>query len=75
MNRKKQTPPPLHAGDKVSWQTPQGRTAGTVVKRVTRPAQAGGHTAQASSEDPQYEVRSEKSGKTAIHRPQALHKR
>jgi hypothetical protein len=65
----------LKAGDEVRWDTPQGETHGKVVKKVTGTAKAGGHVAKASKDDPQYEVKSAKSGKTAIHHPDALKKR
>ena len=38
----------LKAGDKVTWDTPQGQTSGTVVKKETGTAKAGGHTAKAT---------------------------
>lgn len=64
----------LKKGDHVEWSTSQGKTTGTVTKKVTGTAKAGGHTAKASSGEPQYEVKSDKSGKTAIHKPDALKK-
>ena len=66
--------PALKKGDTVEWSTSQGRTEGTVTRKVTGTAHAGGHTAKASPEAPQYEVKSDKSGKTAIHRPGLLRK-
>ena len=36
-------------------------------------ARLAGRTVRASEDDPQYEVRSEKSGGTAVHKPGALH--
>ena len=62
----------LKAGDKVSWNTPQGTTTGKVVKKETGAAKAGGHTAKASKEEPQYRVKSDKSGKEAVHKPEQL---
>lgn len=63
------TPKP---GDHVRWNTPQGETHGTVDKIVTGTAKAGGHTAHATQKHPEVQVRSDKSGKTAIHKPEAL---
>jgi hypothetical protein len=65
----------LQPGDAVNWQTPQGVTSGKVTRKVTGTAKAGGHTAKASKAEPEYEVRSDKSGKKAIHKPGALHKK
>lgn len=66
--------PTLSKGDKVQWQTSQGRTEGTVTRKVSGTAKAGGHVAKASPEHPQYEVESSKSGKTAIHKADAVKK-
>jgi hypothetical protein len=63
-------------GDPVSWSTSsQGRTAGTVVKKVTGTAHVEGHEAHASARKPQYEVASDKTGRHAIHKPEALTRR
>ena len=66
--------PTLSKGDKVQWQTSQGRTEGTVTRKVTGTAKAGGHVAKASPQDPQFEVESAKSGNAAIHKAGALKK-
>ncbi len=62
------------AGDKVSWGTPQGRTEGVVVKTITKTARVKGHVAKASPEHPEVVVKSSKSGKPAVHRPEHLKK-
>jgi hypothetical protein len=64
----------LNKGDKVSWKTPQGETHGTVEAKVTGTAHVKGHTAKASKAEPEYRVRSDKSGKEAIHKPDQLKK-
>lgn len=65
----------LKKGDKVEWKTSQGETSGTVVRKVTGTAHEKGYTAKASPADPQFEVKSDKSGEKAIHKPGALHKK
>jgi hypothetical protein len=65
----------LKAGDKVKWGTPQGETTGEVVKKETGTTKAGGHTAKATKDDPQYRVKSDKSGKEAVHKPDELKKK
>jgi hypothetical protein len=65
----------LKPGDKVEWDTSQGKTDGVVVRKETRTARVKGHTAEATADDPQYRVRSRKSGKEAIHRPEELRKK
>jgi hypothetical protein len=61
-------------GDEVEWNTPQGKTRGTVKKKLTDRTEVGGQTIAASEEDPRYLVESEKSGKEAAHKPDALSK-
>ncbi|MBB5926920.1 DUF2945 domain-containing protein [Streptomyces echinatus] len=59
-------------GDKVAWRSHGSETTGTVEKKITKRTEASGRTVDASPEDPQYEVRSDKSGRTAVHKPSAL---
>lgn len=62
-------------GDKVSWETAQGTTTGEIVKKVTSKTTIKGHVAKPSEEEPQYVVRSDKTGEEAVHKPEALSKR
>jgi hypothetical protein len=64
----------LRKGDKVEWQTSQGKTEGEVVKKQTKPTKIKDHAVKASKSDPQYIVESAKTGKRAAHKPDALHK-
>ena len=43
-------------------------------RRITSDTEAAGRTVRADEDDPQYEVRSDTSGRTAVHRPAALRK-
>jgi hypothetical protein len=62
-------------GDQVEWNTPQGKTRGKVKKKLTSPrTEVGGQTVAASEDDPRYLVQSEKTGKEAAHKPDALEK-
>ncbi len=61
-------------GDKVEWNTPQGKTRGTVKKKLTSDTEVGGQEITASDDDPRYLVESERSGKEAAHKPDALTK-
>ncbi len=65
----------LHKGDQVTWNSHGGKAEGTVTRRITEDTEAGGRTVRASSDDPQYEVESDKSGNTAVHKPSALQKK
>jgi hypothetical protein len=59
-------------GDHVTWNSHGSKAEGTVTKKITKETEAGGRTVKASPDEPQYEVESEKSGKTAVHKPSAL---
>ncbi|MFI8005072.1 DUF2945 domain-containing protein [Streptomyces sp. NPDC086010] len=59
-------------GDKVSWESHGHRTTGKVKKKITDRTEAAGRTVDASRDEPQYEVESDKSGRSAVHRPDAL---
>ena len=63
----------LHKGDHVSWQSHGTTTEGTVQRKITKETEASGRTVKASEDEPQYEVESDKSGRTAVHKPGALH--
>lgn len=60
------------AGDHVSWNTPQGEAQGEVVRVIREHAHIGGHAVAASPDAPQYEVRSARTGKHAVHHAAAL---
>ena len=64
----------LKKGDRVEWNTSQGKTRGTVERRLTEPMEIQGHHVAASEENPEYLVKSEKSGKEAAHKPESLKK-
>jgi hypothetical protein len=60
-------------GDRVSWQSHGSTAEGRVEKKLTADTEAAGRTVRASTEDPQYLVRSDNGG-TAVHKPEALTK-
>ncbi|MFI8214259.1 DUF2945 domain-containing protein [Streptomyces sp. NPDC085932] len=62
-------------GDKVTWSSHGSRTEGTVEREITERTKAAGRTVDASKDEPQYEVRSDKSGRNAVHKPSALKKK
>lgn len=61
-------------GDNVSWNSSYDKSEGKVIKKVTSPTKVKGHTAKASPDLPEYMVKSNKSGKTAIHLAKELKK-
>ncbi len=60
------------AGDRVEWNSSQGKTEGKIEKKLTEPTEIKGHHVSASQENPEYLVKSEKTGKEAAHKPEAL---
>jgi len=64
----------LKKGDKVEWETSQGKTSGAVKKKLTAPTDIKGHHVAASEENPEFLVESGKSGKEAAHKPESLKK-
>lgn len=64
----------ISKGDHVSWKTHGTTTEGEVEKEITSDTEAAGRKVRASKDDPQYLVRSDKSGREAVHKPDALHK-
>jgi hypothetical protein len=65
----------LKTGDKVEWNSHGGKGVGKVEKKITTETEAAGRTVKASEDEPQYQVKSEKSGGTAVHKPGALKKK
>lgn len=61
-------------GEKVEWNTSQGKTTGEVKKKLTSPTDIKGHHVAASEDNPEYLVKSDKTGKEAAHKPDALEK-
>ena len=59
-------------GDQVTWNTAQGETVGTVIEKLTSRTSIKGHTADASEEEPQYLVESDKTGQRAAPQPESL---
>jgi hypothetical protein len=62
-------------GDKVTWQSHGSTAEGTVEEKITSDETAAKRKVRASKDDPQYRVRSAKSGNDAVHKPGALKKK
>jgi Hypervirulence associated proteins TUDOR domain len=61
-------------GDRVEWDTAGKTTRGVVKEIITEPTDFKNHHFEASKDQPEYLVESEKSGKEAIHRAEELRK-
>ncbi|MGC2786061.1 MAG: DUF2945 domain-containing protein [Roseiarcus sp.] len=62
----------LKTGDRVSWQSSGGGSVGRVERELKSPRKIAGHEVAASEDNPEYLVRSQKSGRIAAHKPSAL---
>jgi hypothetical protein len=61
-------------GDRVEWESSQGTIVGKVERKLTEPIEIGKHRVDASVDNPQYLVKSDKTGKEAAHKPESLTK-
>jgi DUF2945 family protein len=59
-------------GDEVTWQSHGQTVPGTVVQKITKRTSAAGRTVDASPDEPQFKVKSDKTGREAVHKPEAL---
>jgi hypothetical protein len=59
-------------GDHVRWNSEAGHVCGTIVAVHTRDFDYKGHTHHATADDPQYEIKSDKSDHVAAHKGGAL---
>ncbi len=59
-------------GDHVSWNSEAGRVRGRVLRVHTRDVDYKGHIHHASADDPQYEIKSDKTDHIALHKGRAL---
>lgn len=59
-------------GDHVRWNSEAGRVTGTIVKIHTSDFDYKGHVRRASKDDPQYEIKSDKTDHIAAHKGSAL---
>lgn len=61
-------------GDKVSWNSEAGRVSGTIIKIHTKDFDYKGYVHHATEEEPQYEIKSDKTDHVAAHKGSALTK-
>jgi hypothetical protein len=59
-------------GDKVEWRSHGTTVRGTVEDKITSDTESAGRTVRPSRDEPQYKVRSDKTGADAVHKPAAL---
>lgn len=59
-------------GDHVEWNSEAGVVSGTISKIHTEDFDYKGHTRRASKDEPQYEIKSDRSDHVAAHKESAL---
>jgi hypothetical protein len=59
-------------GDHVTWNSEAGRVSGHIVRVRTRDVNYKGYVHHASEDDPQYEIKSDKTDHIAMHKGKAL---
>jgi len=60
------------AGDHVSWNSEAGRVRGRILRVHRKDVNYKGYIHHASPEDPQYEIRSDRTEHVALHKGRAL---
>jgi len=61
-------------GDHVTWNSEAGRVSGTIIRVHTRDVDYKGYVHHASVDEPQYEIKSDKTDHIAMHKGGALKK-
>ena len=59
-------------GDRVSWNSEAGRVRGKIARVHTKDVNYKGYIHHASKDEPQYEIKSEKTAHIALHKGRAL---
>jgi hypothetical protein len=60
-------------GDHVRWNSEAGQVTGKIIRVHKEDTDFKGYTHHASADDPQYEIKSDKTDHVAIHKGAALH--
>jgi hypothetical protein len=59
-------------GDHVSWNSEAGRVSGRILRVHTKDINYKGYTHHADANDPQYEIKSDRTDHVALHKGRAL---
>jgi hypothetical protein len=62
----------FRVGDHVTWNSEAGRVTGRIIKIHRKDVNYKGHVHHASAEEPQYEIKSDKTDHIALHKADAL---
>lgn len=64
----------FRVGDHVRWNSEAGRVSGHITKVHTKDTDYKGHRRHCTPDDPQYEIKSDKTDHVAMHKGSALEK-
>ncbi|MBS0581647.1 MAG: DUF2945 domain-containing protein [Proteobacteria bacterium] len=64
----------FEVGDHVTWNSEAGHVSGRIIKIHTHDVDYKGYVHHASVDDPQYEIKSDKTDHIALHKESALKK-
>jgi hypothetical protein len=64
--------PKFKVGDHVSWNSEAGRVRGRIVRVHRKDVNWKGYVHHASADEPQYEIKSDKTAHVALHKGRAL---
>lgn len=67
-------PRKFKVGDHVTWNSEAGRVSGKIIKVHTKDVDYKGYVHHARVDDPQYEIKSDKTDHVAMHKGTALRK-
>jgi len=67
-------PHEFKVGDHVEWNSEAGRVRGTIKKKIITRIKFKGYSVHASKEEPQYQIKSDKTDHVAMHKGSALKK-
>ena len=62
-------------GDQVTWNSEAGHVSGRIIKIHKNDVEYKGYTHHATADDPQYEIKSDKTEHVAMHKGSALKKK
>ena len=62
----------FNPGDRVEWNFHDSIARGEVEEEITEDTHEGGRIVRASADEPQYRIRTEKSGYRVVHKPGIL---
>jgi hypothetical protein len=62
----------FNVGDHVSWNSEAGRVRGRILRVHSKDVDYKGYVHHASADDPQYEIKSDKTDHVALHKGRAL---